>query len=112
MGLSLAAALALAGCVSGGTDATTPTVAPVVTQEVVVPIAACPKEINELEDIQRPNLPIDQLSSADMENYDKVGKAYIQTTEDLKMYAEQLEKRLKGVKAMCQSVNTAPPGTK
>ena len=101
----------VSGCETTQQD-TTPTVGPVITQEVVIPVAACPKEVNELTTPVRPKLPIDDLTEADRENYDKVGKAYIQTTEDLKMYAQQLESQLGGIKSMCKSVNTAQPGTK
>ena len=90
----------------------TPPSPPIITQEVVVPVAACPKEIDQMDPLVRPQLPIDQLTEADRENYDKVGKAYIQTTEDLKLYAEQLERQVKGIKGMCRSVNTAHPGTR
>lgn len=111
IGITAVVGLFLTGCETTWRQETPPT-APIITQEVVVPVAACPKEVEQLDQQPRPALPIDQLTEADRENYDKVGKAYIQTTEDLKMYAEQLEKQLKGIKGMCKSVNTAQPGTK
>lgn len=84
----------------------------IITQEVVVPIQACPTQVTDLEYPVRPKLAIDELTEADATNFTKVGQAYMSSVTALKQYSEQLEQIGAGVKDMCKAVNTTNNGTK
>lgn len=102
-------ALLLVGCGSNQVQ-TTPPLAAVKTVEVKVPVAACPAEMEQIKYPSRPALPIDDLTTEDKQNYDKVGKAYMQTIAVLKKYSEDLEDAAYGARDICRSVNTANSG--
>lgn len=85
---------------------TTPYVPPIVTiQETKVPVPVCPVQIVEMDVPDRPKLAIEQLTVADVDNYDKVAKAYMRTVAALLTYSKQLESTINGTKDSCRAIN-------
>lgn len=99
----------LSGCGSNKVQETPP-LSNIVTKEVLIPMAVCPKEVDQVPIPTRPALAIDDLTPADRTNYKKVGTAYMTTVNDLQAYSRQLEDAVYGVKDICHSVNTPLSG--
>lgn len=104
----MALTLLVVGCTKD--QVTTAPLSPIVVQEAVIPVAACPKQVDDIVYPTRPALAIDTLSQADKDNYKKVGHAYMQTIADLQSYAAQLEDVAYGVKEICNTVNNNNAG--
>ena len=102
-------ALLLVGCGNRQVQ-TTPPLADVKPIEVKVPVATCPAQMEQIKYPSRPALPIDDLTIEDKQNFDKVGKAYMQTVALLKKYSEDLEDAAYGARDICRSVNTTISG--
>ena len=88
----------------------TPPIDNIVVQEVKVPVAACPKEVDQVKMPTRPALAIDDLLPSDRGDFKKVGTAYMTTVNDLLKYSKDLEDVAYGVKDLCHSVNTPLSG--
>lgn len=99
----------LSGC--GHEPVVTQPMAPIVVKEALIPIAACPKQVNAIVYPIKPHLAIDDLTPADKNNYKKVGTAYMQSINELVKYSTDLENIAYGIKDMCHSVNTPSSGT-
>lgn len=106
---TLIGCLMLFGCQTQSTTTTAP-LSSIVTTEVKVPVATCPKEIEQVVMPTRPTLEIDQLTQADIKDYDKVGKAYMSSIKSLKQYAQELESVAYGTRDICRTVNTTISG--
>lgn len=104
----LAGIFLLSGCTKDVSE--TPPLNNIVIQEVKVPIAACPKEVDQVKIPEAPTLAIDSLTAADSKNYTKVGTAYMQSIADLKAYSDRLKAIALGVQDICRSVNTPLSG--
>lgn len=100
--------LFLSGCTKDVTE--TPPLNNIVVQEVKVPIATCPQEVDQLKFPVRPYLVINDLKPTDNKNYTKIGTAYMQSISDLGAYADKLEQVAHGAQDICRSVNTPLSG--
>lgn len=96
--------LAAAGCTKDNTQ--TAPLDKIAVKEVLIPIAVCPKSVDQVSFPTKPTLAINTLSPSDRLNYDKVGKAYMQSIADLVKYSADLEGVAHGVQDICRSVNT------
>lgn len=101
--------LLLSACGSNSVKETEP-LHNIVLKEVKVPVASCPKDVDNVKLPTRPALAIDELTPADKGNFKKVGAAYMTTINDLMKYSKDLEDVAQGVKDICQSVNTPLSG--
>lgn len=101
-------AILLSGC--GKDNVRTAPLDNIVVKEVLIPVPSCPKEVDKVAFPTRPHLAVDDLTPADNKNFDKVGKAYMKSLADLNEYSTQLENTARGVKDICQSVNTPLSG--
>lgn len=107
--LMIGALLVLVGCTNTPPASTDP-LRRVIVQETVLPIGACPTQVNDVVYPTRPALAIDELSADDKNDYTKVGQAYMKTIADLQNYAVQLEDVAYGIKDICNSVNSNNTG--
>lgn len=97
-------ALLLVGCQSS--IVTTEPLPRIETKEVKVPVPVCPSFIADIKYPTRPDLDIDKLTPADSKDYNKVGKAYMQSIAAQRQYIDDLEPIVYNVRGSCQAINT------
>lgn len=98
-------AFVLHGCAK---DAVPPPVVPSGALTVKVPVPTCGDGLEKAIDRSSANsrplvLPIQRLTTADKENYDKVQSAYVQTVAILVEYTGKLEADQNEVQLLCQA---------
>ncbi len=103
--LALLFAIMLAGC---SQQPVKDTVVPAAAIEVKVPVPVCSNDLlMTLAPKQRPHLPISDLTVDDLNDFDKVAKAYQSSIALLAEYATSLERNQQQAAAQCKVVNDA-----